>query len=203
MSTLPRKLVRSAFLFPVVIFGIGCQDLSLPEFLLLYFPDGTSYNAPRGSGAPSLAGTTWAVYQVGGDQNTPELRFELGSDGELKRVFDNQAFAVDVIGETFIPDGARHATSFPSSSYLGESYVGEQGSFVVASGYGKFFIGPLLAASSTATVSGTVNDARNRMDGTFTVELIDINPAFAGVIEGLFGQEPPSLEWEVYALLES
>lgn len=174
--------VRMIILLAVPFGCSGCPDLSLPASLSIVLPGGEPFDAPVGSGAASVANSTWAVYQDGGVQFSkqaalapPELRLllrlELGPAGEIVRVFDNRAFAPDTIGTELLIDGGGHPAPFPGSSYVAMGYGGELGLSVGFSGFGKFFAGPITLATTTISVVGTLNDNRDRLEGTLALDI--------------------------------
>ncbi len=154
-------------------------------------PDGAAIEAPIDSGPQIFADSTWALYGV--DEATgangiqeglppqPLVRIEFGSRGEIIRAFDNRSFGVGHIGDEIIADGANHPTPFPAASYVGESYGGGTKAEFGFTAIGKYFIGPVEAATIRAYAFGSVDETGDRLEGVLEY-VIEINPVMEAAL---------------------
>lgn len=137
--------------------------------MTIVLPDGTSVEAERGSGAPSLANSQWQFFQVEGLAGA-FVTVNFGPDGNLES-FEDNTIASGIFGDSIIFDGQRHSTRQQGVQYAAATYGAETadaGGFAFVGRLSAFFSG-VKVASGTATATATFdpNDP-DTVFGTFT-----------------------------------
>jgi hypothetical protein len=128
-----RKTRRGTALTPLfcVALIVGCGDPGVPESMMLQLPDGSTVEADLGSGAATLANSTWQfVNATDTGSETLALTLSFGDDGELLGVADSPLLQ-PLFGDAIQLDGKRHATrqagvQNAAGAYTTESEDGEE-----------------------------------------------------------------------------
>jgi hypothetical protein len=144
------------------------------------------------SGQSSQANTIWAFFA---DSPVAPLAFfssivprppgflfraELGANGELVRIFDNEVLVPDILGTEILLDNTRQSSQRPGLSYIAESYGAEAGESVGIVGCGVFYAGPFSILNSRIEFAGSTNDLLGRSTGTLRF-ITEANPLFAAL----------------------
>jgi len=183
--------------FALAAIGLtGCPSAGLPDSAAFFkieavtVAEGVAVETPLGAGASSLANSTWAIYKATDDALL--FRIELGSNGDVERIFDSFVFASEWLGPEIVPDTNAHPTDFPGGSYISGAYTAEQDGSVGVLGvlHGLMFGAHL--GTATLSFSGPLHG--DRIDGMMsrTVTILAETP-FA---------PPCGVEFDAYALQE-
>jgi hypothetical protein len=180
------KSTRSAAIFFLAITALtlptGCADNSLPGSLQLLWPDGSNFEAPLGSGAPSLANSTWDVFPgpILGPAPIAIARVTFGDAGQVVSFEAAPDFVgsipTDLPGITtmLIADGVPRDL-VPGVSYVGGAYGGQTGANIAITAFFRYSAGPVKVAEVTLAIAGEQN--ADRIDGTFAFNVTLEGPA--------------------------
>lgn len=175
------KLITVATVFTWGVLGCGAGRSGLPSEVTIVLPDDTSVTVDEGSGAPSLADSSWQFFRTAGNaQSTAFATVNFGADGNLESFEDSQ-LAPEIFGDTVIFDNSRRPTKQPGLQYAAATYGAETSDasgFTFEGRLTAFAVG-LQAGSGTASASGTFDpDDSDTVHGTFLfssrVTLIDL-----------------------------
>ena len=174
----------------LLVVGLACE--TCPPTTEVTLGDDSVVTADADSGQSSQSNTTWAFFA---DSPVAPLAFfspvvsrppgflfrgELGEDGELVRIFDNEVLVPDILGAEILLSNTRQSTARPGLAYVAESYGAETGESVGVVGCGVFYAGPFSVLTSRIEFSGTTNDLLGRSDGTLRF-ITEVNPIFAAL----------------------
>lgn len=118
--------IRSGYGITISAFALialaGCFSSSgLPSSVLVELPDGTTVEAVQGSGAPSLANSTWVFSN---EQGAAFVTIRFGPAGNLER-FEDNTIAQEILGSTIIFDGQRQPTGLSGVEYAAATFGAE------------------------------------------------------------------------------
>jgi len=196
---------------PWLLCGVWACD-SCPSATEVVLGDDSVVTAAANSGQSSQANTTWAFFA---DSPLAPLalispivprppgflfRGELGENGELVRIFDNEVLVPDILGTEILLSNTRQSTARPGLAYVAESYGAEAGDSVGVVGCGVFYAGPFSVLNSRIEFAGTTNDLLGRSDGTLRF-ITEVNPVFAALSPEVGPVE--TVEIPAFALRES
>lgn len=205
-----RAPALRGFAVAVMLLLTGCE--SLPASLSVPLGNSTTVTASINSGPASFASSTWAYYASGtsplgflggllpGSQALM-FRAEHGANGQILRIFDNQALGPDKFGPFILMDNLLHPMIAPPTlSYASASYGAADGSFVGLVGYCLIYSPPFSIIKVTIVFSGTEDPLLNRINGNFKF-ISEVNPFFAGLAPSDVQSE--TVEVDGYAIKES
>ncbi len=177
-----RTAALSFLALTALTLPIGCADNSLPGSLQVLWPDGSGFDAPLGSGAPSLANSTWDIFP-GPILGPVPIAIARVSFGEAGQVVSFEA-APDFVGSiptdlpgfttTLQADGVPHDL-VPGVSYIGGAYGGQTGANLAITAFFRYSAGPVTVAEVTLAIAGA--EGSDRIDGTFGFHVTLEGPA--------------------------
>lgn len=177
-----RNIVLATLAASVLAVSTGCQDNALPGSLTLDWPDGMEFEAPLGSGAASLANSTWDIFPgpVLGPAPIAIARVSFGANGEVVSFEAAPTFVgsipTDLPGVTtsLLADGVPHEL-LPGVAYIGGAYGGQSGNDISVTAFFRYFAGPVTVAEVSLAVAGTQD--QDEIVGTFGFDVSLEGPA--------------------------
>lgn len=166
-----KNAVCVTALLTLLIPGCWGQNNGLSPAVTLELPNGTTVTARAGTGAPSLANSSWQLFRASDTaQAAPVVALRFGSGGKLVG-FDNATIVNELFGSTIRIDGRRHNTPQPGLQYAATTYGAETEDSTGIAFKGRvvgFFAG-IQAAYANATASATFDEGDpTTMRGTFS-----------------------------------
>lgn len=169
----------------------GCFDWGLPPSTNVAVKVDAALLANRGSGAPALANSTWAVYEdyglLAGPEGTPApdgtlpglisadqallARIEFGPNGEIKRIFDSRLNR-EALPDTLLPDGFPHPGNVPFTTYVAAPYSGQVEPDIGVVTIARLFLGPTEIGRASIWAFGELNGGR--IVGQFGITGLDL-----------------------------